>query len=49
MIEADELTPGATKSFDYTFNETAPAGTLEFACHIPGHYEAGMNLPITVK
>ncbi|MDP1713320.1 MAG: hypothetical protein Q8L41_01120 [Anaerolineales bacterium] len=49
MIEADELTPGATASFDYTFTEPAPAGSLEFACHTPGHYEAGMMLPITVK
>lgn len=49
MISADELTPGATKSFEYTFTEPAPAGSLEFACHTPGHYEAGMKLPITVK
>ena len=49
MISADELTPGTTKSFDYTFTEPATVGSLEFACHTPGHYEAGMKLPITVK
>lgn len=49
MIEEDELTPGTTKSFDYTFAEPAPAGTLEFACHTPNHYEEGMKLPIVVK
>ena len=49
MIEEDELTPGATQTFDYTFTEPAPAGTLEFACHVEGHYVAGMKLPITVK
>jgi len=49
MIEADELTPGATVSFDYTFTEPVPAGSLEFSCHVEGHYEAGMKLPITVK
>ena len=49
MIEEDELTPGATKTLDYTFTEPAPAGTLEFACHVEGHYVAGMKLPITVK
>lgn len=49
MIEADKLPAGATASFDYTFTEAAPAGTLEFACHTPGHYEQGMKLPITVK
>jgi len=48
-VEADELQAGDTAGFDYTFTEPAPAGTLEFSCHIPGHYEAGMKLPITVK
>lgn len=49
MIEEDELTPGATMTLDYTFTEPAPAGTLEFACHVEGHYVAGMKLPFTVK
>ena len=49
MIEEDKLTPGKTATMDYTFSEAAPAGTLEFACHTPGHYENGMKLPITVK
>lgn len=49
MIPAEELTPGTTKSFDLTFTEPAAAGTLEFACHTSGHYEAKMKLPITVK
>lgn len=48
MISADDLTPGTTKSFDLTFSEPAATGTLEFACHTPGHYEANMKLPITV-
>lgn len=49
MIEEDELTPGTTMTLDYTFTEPAPAGTLEFACHVEGHYIAGMKLPFTVK
>jgi len=49
VIEEDRLTPGTIKSFDYTFIEPAPTGSLEFACHVEGHYEAGMHLPITVK
>jgi len=48
-VEADELQPGDTANFDYTFTKPAPAGTLEFSCHIKGHYENGMKLPITVK
>jgi len=48
MISADKLTPGTKQSFDLTFKDAASAGTLEFACHTPGHYEANMKLPITV-
>jgi len=48
-VEEDELPPGATQTLDYTFTEPAPAGSLELSCHIEGHYEAGMKLPITVK
>jgi uncharacterized cupredoxin-like copper-binding protein len=48
-ISGDELPPGATKTLDYTFTQAAPAGKLEFACHLPGHYEAGMHLPIVVQ
>ena len=43
-----DLTAGATKTLDYTFTQAYPQGALEFACHLPGHYEAGMHLPIVV-
>lgn len=33
------LAPGETKSIVWRF---AGSGTVEFACHEPGHYEAGM-------
>ncbi|MCJ7780549.1 MAG: hypothetical protein MUQ27_06970 [Acidimicrobiia bacterium] len=49
MAESEDLVPGATVSFDYTFTEEDLAGPLELACHVPGHYEAGMLLPITVE
>jgi uncharacterized cupredoxin-like copper-binding protein len=49
MIAEDQLPPDATVSFDYTFTEPASAGSLEFACHVAGHYEAGMKQAITVK
>lgn len=49
MIPASDLPAGKTSSFDYTFIQAAPNGTLEFSCHTPGHYEAGMKLPIVVK
>lgn len=48
-ITGDNLTAGATQSMTYTFTKAYPAGVLEFACHLPGHYEAGMKLPIVVN
>lgn len=40
--------PGETKSVTYTFPSSAAGKGIEFSCHLPGHYEAGMKLPITV-
>ena len=30
----------------YTFDQP---GTLEYGCHVPGHYAAGMRGTITIK
>jgi uncharacterized cupredoxin-like copper-binding protein len=49
LIEEEDLQPGQTATLDYTFTEAYPSGSLEFACHIEGHYEAGMHLSIIVK
>ena len=49
VVEEDDLEPGATFEFDYTFPADSVGMPLEFACHIPGHYEAGMHLAITVE
>lgn len=48
-IEEDDLEAGETASVDYTFTEEDANKTLEFSCHLPGHYENGMKLPITVQ
>jgi uncharacterized cupredoxin-like copper-binding protein len=48
VIDEEDLPPGATASVDVTFTAPAPAGTLELACHVAGHYEAGMHLAIEV-
>lgn len=48
-IEEDDLQPGQTASVDYTFTQAYPSGTLEFSCHLRGHYEQGMHLAIEVK
>jgi uncharacterized cupredoxin-like copper-binding protein len=37
--EIEGLAAGQTKELSYTF---AAAGTYAFACHEPGHFEAGM-------
>lgn len=39
------LEPGETKQLTWRFAES---GDVEFACHEPGHYEAGMHGQITV-
>jgi len=40
------LAPGETKSIVWRF---AGPGTVEFACHEPGHYEAGMVSRVLVR
>jgi len=49
MAESEDLVPGATVLFDYTFTQEDLNGPLELACHVAGHCEAGMRLPITVE
>ena len=45
-VEQGKLPKGASLSREFTFTQ---AGNLEFACHVPGHSEAGMVLPIRVQ
>lgn len=47
-IHDSDLAPGASWSVDYTFTKQN-AGTLELACYLPGHYEAGMREQISVE
>ena len=49
LFEISELDPRQTGTKDFTFTSAAPAGVLEMACHVPGHYESGMRLPIVVQ
>lgn len=42
---AVRLEPGESSDILWTFSN---AGKFEFACLIPGHYEAGMHGPLTV-
>jgi uncharacterized cupredoxin-like copper-binding protein len=43
--EASNIQPDQTKTLMWTFTEP---GEYQLACHIPGHYEAGMVLDIEV-
>jgi uncharacterized cupredoxin-like copper-binding protein len=47
-IDDAGFTPGSTQTVTLTFSKPETSGALEFACHVPGHYEQGMRMPITV-
>jgi uncharacterized cupredoxin-like copper-binding protein len=47
-IDDSTFPPGSTQTLDVTFTKAQTSGVLEFACHVSGHYEQGMRLPITV-
>ena len=43
--EIEDITPGETAELEWTFTEP---GRYQFACHLPGHYEAGMKIEVEV-
>jgi len=49
LFEISELDPGQSGTKDFTFTAAAPAGVLEMACHVPGHYESNMRQAIIVQ
>ena len=48
-LEESELLSGATATLSFTFTAASADGALEFACHLSGHYEAGMKLAFAVE
>ena len=36
------------QTLDYTYTEAYPAGTAELECGMPGHYDMGQHMDITV-
>ena len=48
LVSLDMIDPGQTQTLEYTFPTSAAGSHLEFACHFPGHYEAGMKLDVVV-
>lgn len=46
-VGQEHLPPGEWATIEYTFPSKI-TGELEFACHLEGHYEAGMVSPINL-
>jgi uncharacterized cupredoxin-like copper-binding protein len=49
LVAIDNISPGETKTIDYTFPSSTANSHPQFACYLPGHYEAGMKLDVNVK
>ncbi len=45
-INGVSVAPGTTSSLVWTFTKS---GSLQYACHVPGHYMAGMVGRLTIK
>lgn len=48
VIDWRDLGPGKTKTEEHAFKLSDAEQALEIACRLPGHYEAGIVLPISV-
>jgi uncharacterized cupredoxin-like copper-binding protein len=49
MASIENIQPGETKTLNFTIPSSAADSHPQFACYLPGHYEAGMKLDVTVK
>ena len=45
----DNVAPGETRMFDYSFASSTAGQSLAFVCGTQGHYAAGMQLPFMVN
>ncbi len=45
----DQMAPGETRAFDYTFAQSAAGGHFQFTCYPLGHIEMGMQFPFMVN
>ena len=45
----DNVAPGETRTFDYTFAMSSAAQSFAFVCGTQGHYGAGMQLPFMIN
>ncbi|GHO62806.1 hypothetical protein KSC_016980 [Ktedonobacter sp. SOSP1-52] len=49
LASIDTIHPGETKTLEYTFPSSTAGTQPEFACYLPGHYEAGMKQDIHIR
>ena len=49
LADVEGIAPGQAKTLDFTIPASAAGAQLQFACHYPGHYEAGMSLNVAVN
>ena len=49
LAHVQNIAPGQTVPLDYTFPSSARGSHPEFACYLPGHYEAGMKREVSVS
>jgi len=49
LKDVDDIQPGQTSTFDFTFKDPAPAAGMEFECSYPGHYEMNMHMDVAVQ
>ncbi|GHO81323.1 hypothetical protein KSD_90940 [Ktedonobacter sp. SOSP1-85] len=49
LASIDTIHPGETKTLEYTFPSSTAGTQPEFACYLPGHYEAGMKQDVHVR
>lgn len=49
LIPEQELPAGATVELDYTFKSIPDGENIEIVCVLPGHFEAGMHIPVTIR
>ncbi len=49
LAHITNINPGQTQTINYTFPSSSTTQSLEFSCHLSGHYEQGMKLPIKVN
>lgn len=45
----DQIAPGETKAFDYTFAQSAAGNQFQFTCYPLGHVEMSMQIPFMVN